>query len=103
MEFDAAALHILDYPDPRLRKMCKPVEVFDESLARLAARMFELMRVEEGIGLAASQVGVLVRMFVCNVTGEPKDDLVFVNPRISDVSEPGDGEEGCLSIPEVRG
>lgn len=103
MDSDLSVLRILTYPDPRLRKVCKPVEAFDEGLSALAGRMFELMRAEEGVGLAASQVGVLIRMFVCNVTGEPKDDLVFVNPRISDLSEPGESEEGCLSIPEVRG
>jgi peptide deformylase len=103
MDWKPADLRILHYPDPRLRKACLPVETFDNSLADLAARMFELMRGEEGIGLAAPQVGIPIRMFVCNVTGEPNDDLVFVNPRISDLAEPGEGEEGCLSIPDVRG
>jgi peptide deformylase len=103
MDFDPSELHILHYPDPRLRKACMPVERFDETLAALAERMFALMRAEEGVGLAAPQVGLLIRLFVCNVTGEPKDDLVLINPRISDLAEPGDGEEGCLSIPDVRG
>jgi len=103
MDFDPSALHILQYPDPRLRRACKPVEAFDDSLAPLADRMFELMRAEEGVGLAAPQVGILIRMFVCNVTGEPQDDLVLINPRISELAEPSEGEEGCLSIPEVRG
>jgi peptide deformylase len=63
----------------------------------------ELMRAEEGIGLAAPQVGVNLRLFVSNISGDPKDDLVFVNPQLTELGEPGDSEEGCLSIPDVRG
>jgi len=97
------ALRILIYPDPRLRQACKPVERFDDELTHLIARMFELMRAEEGIGLAAPQVGVASRLFVCNVTGDPKDDMVFVNPRLDALEGQIEAEEGCLSIPEVRG
>ena len=103
MDFDPTSLHIIRYPDPRLRKACRLVETFDDSLAALAERMFELMRGEEGLGLAAPQVGVLIRMFVCNVSGDPKDDVVFINPSLLDLSDPGESEEGCLSIPDVRG
>lgn len=103
MDFDTTSLQIIHYPDPRLRKACQPVAKFDDSVAALAARMFELMRDEEGLGLAAPQVGVLVRLFVCNVSGDPKDDVVFINPTLSDLSDPGESEEGCLSIPDVRG
>ncbi len=101
MRKDLAALRIINYPDPRLRKVCKPVEAFDEELAGLAGRMLELMRESQGIGLAAPQVGKLIRLFVCNVTGDPKDDLVFVNPVLSDLAGHIEGEEGCLSIPDV--
>ena len=103
MDFDLPSLRIIRYPDSRLRKACKPVEAFDASLAALAERMFELMRSEEGLGLAAPQVGLPMRLFVCNVSGEPKDNVVFVNPVLSDLSDPGLSEEGCLSIPDVRG
>lgn len=103
MDIDVASLRIIHYPDPRLRKMCKPVESFDASLPQLAERMFELMRADEGIGLAAPQVGLAIRLFVCNITGEPKDDLVVINPRLSDFGDSDQSEEGCLSIPDVRG
>ncbi|MEK6644030.1 MAG: peptide deformylase [Planctomycetota bacterium] len=103
MDIDLASLRIIHYPDPRLRKVCKPVESFDGFLPRLVERMFELMRADEGIGLAAPQVGVLIRLFVCNTTGDPKDGLVVVNPRLTDLADPDLSEEGCLSIPEVRG
>jgi peptide deformylase len=101
MHIDTAALQIIFHPDPRLRKVCKPVEVFDESVARLAERMLELMHAGKGIGLAGPQVGVLLRLFVCNVTGEPGDDHIYVNPRLTDLQGQAEGEEGCLSLPDV--
>lgn len=101
MRIDIPALRIIHYPDPRLRKTCKPIETFDDSVARLAKRMLDLMHQGRGIGLAAPQVGVLLRMFVCNVTGDPKDDHVYVNPRLTDLQGHAHGEEGCLSIPDV--
>ncbi len=98
---NAEKLKIICYPDPRLRKHCVPVEVFDASLAAMVRRMLELMHAADGVGLAAPQVGVLVRLFVCNVTGEAKDDMVFVNPQLADLDGAALGEEGCLSIPDV--
>ncbi|HKQ48342.1 MAG TPA: peptide deformylase [Phycisphaerae bacterium] len=101
MPLDVAALQIINYPDARLRKACGVVERFDEELAALAERMFLLMRQHEGVGLAAPQLGVLLRMFICNPTGDPKDDHVYVNPRLTDFVDQADREEGCLSIPDV--
>lgn len=102
MPLDTAALQVILYPDPRLRKVCRDVEQFDEDLAALARRMLELMRQHDGVGLAAPQVGVLLRLFVCNPTGDPRDDHVYVNPRLTDLTGEGDREEGCLSIPDVN-
>lgn len=101
MPLDVAALQIIAYPDARLRMVCQEVDRFDDALAALAERMLQLMRQHEGVGLAAPQVGVLLRMFVCNPTGDPKDDHVYVNPRLTDFADQGDREEGCLSIPDV--
>ncbi len=100
-DMNVASLRIIHYPDPRLKKRCREVEAFDRKLAGIAARMLELMREDRGVGLAAPQVGLNIRLFVCNVTGEPKDDCVFVNPRLTDLEGDEVGEEGCLSIPEV--
>ncbi|RMF86188.1 MAG: peptide deformylase [Planctomycetota bacterium] len=94
-------MRIIKYPDPRLRKKCAPVTEFNDELRALATRMLELMKAAPGVGLAAPQVGVLLRMFVCNVTGEEGDDCVLVNPEIRDASGWKEAEEGCLSIPEV--
>ncbi|MFQ5592095.1 MAG: peptide deformylase [Phycisphaerae bacterium] len=98
---DLSTLRIVRYPDPILKKTCAPVEQFGEELRGLTERMLELMKQGGGIGLAGPQVGLLIRIFVCNATGEPQDDLVCVNPHLSDLCGAGDAEEGCLSIPGV--
>src|SRR3954465_11849143 len=96
-------LKILQYPDPRLRKISTPVERFDDRLKALVTRMFDLMREYKGVGLAAPQVGENIRLFVMNPTGEPGDDRVYINPELSE-PDGGDeeGEEGCLSLPDIR-
>ncbi|HQY88213.1 MAG TPA: peptide deformylase [Tepidisphaeraceae bacterium] len=99
---DVAKLKIIQYPDPRLKKKSKPVVNFDPDLAALAQRMFELMREEEGVGLAAPQVGVNLRLFVMNHTGQPEDDRVVINPVLTALDGELENEEGCLSIPGVR-
>src|ERR1700748_38254 len=96
-------LKIILWPDPRLRKIRQPVGTFDDSLAALSARMFELMREARGVGLAAPQVGLNIRLFVANATGEPGDDIVYVNPTLSDADGEEEAEEGCLSLPKING
>jgi peptide deformylase len=100
MAFDD--LKIILWPDPRLRKVSADVEQFDENLRTLASRMLELMRQSKGVGLAAPQVGINVRMFVMNATGEPQDDRVYVNPVLTDATGEEAGEEGCLSLPQIN-
>ena len=102
MPDDAKDLKIIRWPDPRLKKKSEPVRAFDEDLRELAARMLELMRECKGVGLAAPQVGVNVRLFVVNPTGKPEDDKVYVNPVLSDADGDEEGEEGCLSLPDIN-
>jgi peptide deformylase len=94
-------LPILRWPDPRLTQPCAPA-VLDDALRALAADMLETMYAALGRGLAAPQVGRLVRMFVMDVTwkeGTPSPQ-VFVNPQIVALSGAQvTGPEGCLSIP----
>lgn len=94
-------IRIVLYPDPVLRKKCAPVVEFDDELASLATRMIELMHEARGVGLAAPQVGVPIRMFVCNDTGEQGADTVWVNPVLSEFEGGAEAEEGCLSLPVV--
>ncbi len=101
MQYDIDDLAIIHCPDPRLRKKCATVTEFDADLAALAERMHELMRDGKGVGLAAPQVGLLIRMFVMNPTGEPDGVMTLVNPLISDRAGSTEREEGCLSLPEV--
>ena len=95
-------LKIIHYPDPRLRRMSAPVTEFTPELKELAARMLELMRESRGVGLAAPQVGVNLRLFVINPTGEEGDERVYVNPELTDAEDEEEGEEGCLSLPGIN-
>ena len=94
-------LTVIFYPDPRLKKKSKPVSLFDEALKRTAARMFELMREHKGVGLAAPQVGLNIRLFIVNATGKPEDDRIYVNPRLTDADGDEEADEGCLSLPDI--
>lgn len=94
-------LCVIHWPDPRLKKRSTPVEKFDDRLALLANRMLELMRENKGVGLAAPQVGMNIRLFVMNPTGQPQDDRVYVNPELSEADGEEEGEEGCLSLPGI--
>jgi len=98
---DPDKLTIIYYPHPILKEVCAPVDQFGPELEAVANKMLELMREGKGIGLAAPQVGLTIRLFVCNATGEPGNDLVCVNPRFVELTGAAEGEEGCLSIPGV--
>jgi peptide deformylase len=95
-------LKIIHWPDPRLLKISKPVENFDASLRLLAQKMLDLMRAAKGVGLAAPQVGMNLRLFVANPDGQPGNDRVYVNPILSDPSGQDEAEEGCLSLPGIH-
>ena len=97
-----ARLTILEYPDPRLRTVARPVTAFDASLRQLVADMAETMYAAPGIGLAATQVDRHLQLIVIDVS-ETKDELrVFANPRITWASEETAlCEEGCLSVPGI--
>ena len=97
-----AKLTILEYPDPRLRTVARPVTVFNADLRRLVGDMAETMYAAPGIGLAATQVDRHIQLIVIDVS-ETKDQLrVFVNPQIVWVSEETVVcEEGCLSVPNI--
>lgn len=95
-----ALAQIRQYPDAVLRMRANEVEAFDDELARLAERMTTLMHDARGVGLAATQVGVLRRVFVF----EDEDEThAVVNPRLVEQSRSTDvEEEGCLSLGPVR-
>jgi peptide deformylase len=95
-----AVLDILEFPDPRLRTVARPVEQVDDELRRLIDDMFETMYQAPGIGLAATQVNVHKRLLVLDVSEERNQPMVFINPEITPLTEEtGTLEEGCLSVP----
>ena len=119
-----AIREIIEAPDPRLKIVSDPVEQFDDELRKLVDDMFETMYAASGIGLAAVQVGVPIRLLVIDLQepdpdaepepcdahgGEPhthqpvnKDPRVFVNPEILDPSaDLKTYQEGCLSVPDI--
>jgi peptide deformylase len=94
------ALDIRKFGDPVLKTPAAPVESFDESLVRLTQDMLATMRDNEGVGLAATQVGRLKRVFVAAIED---DEYVIVNPVLSDRSQTTEtATEGCLSIPGIQ-
>lgn len=92
-------LTILEYPDPRLRTQARPVERVTDAHRQLARDMLETMYAAPGIGLAATQVDVHIRLIVMDVSEARNEPLVLINPEI--VARDGCelGEEGCLSVP----
>ena len=96
-----ALAQIRQYPDAVLRMRANEVEEFDDDLARLADKMAHLMRDAHGVGLAATQVGVLQRLFVFRIA-DGEDVTVIVNPEITKRSrETMVADEGCLSLQGV--
>ena len=95
-----ALLPILEFPDPRLRTVAKPVTEFDSELEALVENMIETMYAAEGIGLAASQADVHKRIVVIDVSEEKDSPRVFINPTFTVIEqELQDYDEGCLSVP----
>lgn len=87
--------------DPILRKKSRRVEKFDQSLKDLVKDLFDTMYVEDGVGLAAVQVGLLRRLIVID---DRKDTLMaLVNPELVDCEGQEEGMEGCLSVPDMAG
>ena len=94
-----AIRRIYETPDPVLKQISKPVDQFDEVLKTLVADMFETMYEAEGVGLAAPQVGLSLRLFVMDCEGLK---LVAANPEILSAEGEQGGEEGCLSVGKVH-
>ncbi|MDP3269454.1 MAG: peptide deformylase [Legionella sp.] len=90
---------ILYLPDSRLRTVAKPVTCFDEDLQTLINDMFDTMYHARGVGLAAPQIGVSLRLSVIDVIGDKKEQIVIINPEIVSAQGEKEFEEGCLSVP----
>ncbi|HED53260.1 MAG TPA: peptide deformylase [Phycisphaerales bacterium] len=114
---DQLTLHF--FPDPILRQVTAPVDPIDQTVADVVARMTEIMRGESGLGLAAPQAGLAWRLFICDIPesatepfGEPipgtqgftDGPIICINPSLVDPSpDRSPYDEGCLSLPGIRG
>lgn len=96
-----ATRKVREMGDPVLEKHCKEVTEVTPRLQELIDDMFETLYEENGVGLAAPQVGILKRIVVIDTTGE--DPLLLINPKILETSGEQDGYEGCLSVPGKSG
>ena len=99
-------LSIIHYPHPTLRFKSKPIKRVDAELRKIADQMIELMYEADGVGLAANQVDLPLRMFVCNPTGTKGEgeELILINPELQLPKGGNDvANEGCLSLPGLYG
>ncbi|QDV22188.1 peptide deformylase [Aureliella helgolandensis] len=105
VDTNPSSLSIITYPHPTLRYKAKPIRRVDAELKAVVARMFELMYAHRGVGLAATQVNLPLRLFIVNSTGHQGEGVerVLLNPVISRPRGNEEAEEGCLSLPNVHG
>ena len=96
-----ARLPIIEFPDPRLRTVARPVKEVDTRIRQLIDDMFETMYEAPGIGLAASQVDVHQRFMVMDISEEHDQPRVFINPEITARDGVQVDQEGCLSVPGI--
>jgi len=96
-----AKLEILRYPDKRLRQIAEPVTEFNDALRSLAVNMAQTMYDAPGIGLAAVQVNVPLRVVVIDISENKSDLIVLINPQIIQQQGSAIHQEGCLSVPEI--
>lgn len=95
---------VLKYPDPRLAQKCTEITEITEDIRKLAADMADTMYKEDGIGLAAPQVGQQCRLIVVDVSGPEKREalMTLVNPKLELMGDEVECEEGCLSVLDLR-
>ena len=98
-------MQIVAYPHPTLRYKSKPIRRVDAELKKIVSEMFDLMYKAKGVGLAANQVDLPLRLFVVNEASDPDEgeELVFINPVLTKPKGSATREEGCLSLPELYG
>lgn len=95
-----AVLPVLEYPDPRLRKVAQPITEFNDALQTQIDDMLDTMYEESGVGLAATQVDYHYRLIVMDFSEEHNDPIVFINPEFEVLDDsPNECQEGCLSVP----
>lgn len=97
-----AVLEVLHFPDQQLRKVAQAVAEITPEIKEIAADMLETMYLENGVGLAATQVNIHQRIVVIDVSESRDQPMVIINPEIIEQSGEEESEEGCLSVPETN-
>jgi peptide deformylase len=97
---------ITHYPADVLAQSAKPVEKIDDNILQLVKKMTEIMRANKGIGFAAPQAGVPLRLFIISLDGSKENVRVYINPTVTPITAKGkssfvENEEGCLSVPGI--
>jgi len=100
-QIDIDKCDITYYPARVLSKRAEPVEKIDESIRRLVDRMTDILIEHKGIGLAAPQAGVPLRLFIVSLTSTRQDVRAYINPTVTPHGDLDEIEEGCLSVPGV--
>ncbi|OHB63714.1 MAG: peptide deformylase [Planctomycetes bacterium RBG_13_60_9] len=100
-EIDVDKCRITYYPTQVLRGRAAPVEKVDENIRRLVDKMKDVLVERKGIGLAAPQIGVPLRLFIVSLSGTRDDARAYVNPTVTPHGDLDEAEEGCLSVPGV--
>ncbi len=98
---DIDKCRITHYPADVLGKVSKPVENIDDNIRQLVEKMYELMRKNRGVGFAAPQAGVPLRLFIISLDGSRENVKVFINPTVTPSGQLETLEEGCLSVPGI--
>jgi peptide deformylase len=98
---DVAKCRIMHYPAEVLGVRARPIEKVDDNIRRLVDKMIDIMLEKKGIGLAAPQAGVSLRLFIISLDGSRENVKVYVNPTVTPNGELGSIDEGCLSVPGI--
>jgi len=101
MTIDVDKCRITHYPAAVLRKAAEPVEQIDDTIRRLVERMKDIMIENKGVGLAAPQAGVGLRLFIISLDGSRENVRAYVNPMVTPQGDLEEMDEGCLSVPGV--
>lgn len=98
---DIEKCKITHYPAKVLAKAAQPVEKIDDNIRQLVKKMTEIMLSNKGIGLAAPQAGMSLRLFITSLDGSRENVKVYINPIVTPSGELDEAEEGCLSVPGI--
>ncbi len=100
-QIDVDKCKMTHYPAAVLGRSAEPVEQIDETIHRLVAKMTDIMIENNGVGLAAPQAGVGLRLFIISLDGSRENVRTYINPTVTTAGDLDEKEEGCLSVPGV--